>query len=152
MENIQGIHLLARTDKLNRLINNRTDRQSGTTTGITIQLRKYDAVEVQPLIKFPRGIHGILTRHGIYHEQGLIRLDSALDSGDLVHHLLIDSQTTGGIHDHDVIAFSPCLADSVHSDLHRILILQFHVYRNTYLFSDYTQLLDSCRTIHVASG
>ena len=113
MEHIKCLHLLARTDELNRLIDYRADRQRRTTAGIAVEFRQYHSVEIQTIVELLGGVHSVLTGHGIDHEQGLARRDSLLDSRYLLHHLLIHSQTTGRIDDHDVIAELSCLRDSV---------------------------------------
>ena len=150
MEDIQRIHLFARSDKFDRLVDHRTDRKGGSTTCITVQLGQHHAVKIETFVEFLRRVDCILSGHGVDHEQGFIRLDSTLDCGDLFHHLLVDSQTTGGIDNHDIVAFCTCFADRVHRDLHRILVFEFHINRHSYLFADHAQLLDSGRTIHVA--
>ena len=151
MEDIQSIHLFARSDELDRFVDHRSDRKSGTTASITIQLSQYHTVKIEAFVEFFRRINCILSGHGINHKQGFIRLDSTLDRSDLFHHLLIDCQTAGSIDNHDIITFRTCFADRVHRDLHRILVFQFHIDRHSDLFTDYAQLLDSGRTIHVTS-
>ena len=123
MEHIQGIHLLACTYELDRLIHDRTDRERRTTTGITIQLGQYHTVEIQTLVELTRRIHRILTRHRIHHEEGLFRLDSRLDRSDLLHHLLIYRQTTRRIDNHHVIALGFGMLNRMLRDLYRVLAL-----------------------------
>ena len=151
MEDIQSIHLFARSDELDRFVDHRSDRKSGTTASITVELRQDNTVKIETLVEFFRRVDSILPSHGIDHEQGFIRLNSTLDRSDLFHHLLVNSQTTSGIDNHDIVAFRTCFANRVHRNLHRILVFQFHINRYSNLFADHTQLLDSGRTIHVTS-
>ena len=49
-----------------------------------------------------RGVDRVLSGHGIDDHEDLVRLDSGLDRLGLVHHLLVDMQTSGRVDDHDV--------------------------------------------------
>ena len=150
MEHVQGLHLLTRADKLDRLRHHGTDREGGTTTGITVELRQDNAVEIQAFVELFGRVDGILTGHRIHDKQGLGGVDGSLDGGNLLHHLLIDSQTTGGIDDHDIVALGFGLLDCMDRNVHRILAVQLHIDGYPHLFADHAQLLDSGRTIDVA--
>ena len=150
MEHVDSLHLLARTDELDWFRHHRTDREGSTTTGITIELRQYDTIEIESVVEFLRSIHGILTRHGVYHKERLIGVDGLLQIRDLIHHLLIDSQTTCGIDDDNGIALLLGLTDSILGDFYHILIAFLRVDVNTNRSTNHLQLFDSCRTIDVA--
>ena len=161
MKDIQRLHLLARTDILNRFVNDRTNRKRCTSTCITVQFGQYHTIEIETVIELLGGIHRILTGHGIYHKQGLRGFYRSLDRRNLLHHLLIDCQTTRRIHDHHVIPVRPCFFDRVLRDLHRITTIKrlgrvtikqstISEYLRPDLFTQYTQLLDSRRTIYIA--
>ena len=151
MELVNSIQLLAGTHELDRLVHHGTDRQGGTTTGITIQLGQYDTVEIQTFVELTGGIHGILTGHGIYNKQCFIRIDGVLDGLDFIHHLLIDGQTTGGIDNHQVISFCLGFLDGMQSNLNRILTIQLTINRYLHLLTQHLQLFDSGRTVYVTS-
>ena len=80
-----------------------------------------------------------------------MRLYGFLDGRYLVHHFLINGQTTGGIDDDDVFALSLGVLDSILRNLHRILVAFLAIDFNLNLLTQHLQLLDSCGTIHVAS-
>ncbi len=151
MEHIEGIHLLTDTDELDGLLHHRTDSESRTTTGVAVQLGQHHAVEVQAVVEGLGRVHGILTRHGIDHKQGLMRMHRFLDVGDFVHHLLINGQTTSGIDDDDILALTLSVLDGVLRNLYWILVAFLAIDFNLNLLTQHLQLLDSSRTIHVAS-
>ena len=152
MEYIQGFQFLARSDKLDRFVYNRTNRQSGTTASITVQFRQYNPVKIQAVIKLLRCVHGILSGHGIHHEKGFFRFNRFFDCRNLVHHLLVDSKTSGSIDDNHVFSGSSSFFHGVLGNLHGIVISHFAVYRHPNLLSQHFQLLDSSRTVHVAGN
>ena len=149
MELIYCIQFLTGTHEHNRLIHYRTDRQGRTTTGITIQLGQYHTGEIQTFIKLTSCIYRILSGHGIYHKQRSIRIDSLLDSFNLVHHLFIYSQTSGSIDNYQVIPFCFRFLNGIQGNLYRIFAVQFAIYRNFYLLAEHFQLLNCSRTIYV---
>ena len=63
MELVDSFQLLTSTYKLNRLVHHRTDRQSCTTTSVTIQFGQYNARKVQTVIELFCRINSILTGH-----------------------------------------------------------------------------------------
>ncbi len=151
VELVNSIQFFTGTHKLDRLVHNSTDRKGGTTTGITVQLGQHYTVKVQTFIKLTGCIHRILTGHGIDHKQCFIRIDRFLDRLNLIHHLLVDSQTTGCIDNDQIITFRLRFMNSVQCYLHRILAVQFAIYRNFDLLSQDPQLFDSSGTINVTS-
>ena len=150
MEHVDSFHLLARTNELDGFGHHRTDTQGSTTTGISIELREYHTVEIQTVVELLRRIHSILTGHGVHHKQGLVRLDGLFQVRDLLHHLLIDSQSTGSIDDDDGIALLLRLADGVLGDLYHVLIAFLRIDIHTDGLAHHLQLLDGSRTVHVA--
>ena len=48
------------------------------------------------------GVHRILTGHGVHHQEGFRRGEGFADFPQLLHHVFIDVETAGGIHDHHV--------------------------------------------------
>ena len=78
-------------------------------------------------------------------------MHSFLDVGDFVHHLLVNGQTAGGIDDDDVLALRLGVLDGVLRNLHRVLVALFAIDLHLDLLAQHLQLLDSGRTIDVAS-
>ena len=127
MEHVDGLHLLACTHKLDGFGDDGTDREGSTTTGVTIELGQHHTIEVETIVELLGRIHSILTCHRVDHEQRLVRIDGLLQVGNLVHHLLIDSQTTCGIDDDDIITLLLGLADGVLRNLNHILVTIFGI-------------------------
>ncbi len=150
MEHVDGLHLLARTHKLDGLGDHGADGEGGTATGVAVELGEHHAVEVEPVVELLGGVHGILTRHGVDHEQRLVGLDGLLQVGNLVHHLLIDGQTAGGIDDDHVIVFLLGLADGVLGNLHHVLVAVLGIDIDAHRLGHDLQLLNGGRTIDVA--
>src|SRR5690606_39290571 len=86
------------------------------------------------------GVYGILSGHGIYYEKRFVRLYGLMNVGNFVHHLLIDSQTSGCIDDDYVEAIRFGMFDSILSNFNSIFVFRFRIYFNTDLFSDHMQL------------
>ena len=122
MEGIDGLHLLARTDKLDGLRHHRANRKGSTAAGITVELGQHHAVEVQAVVEFLGGVHGILTGHRVHHEERLVGIHGLLQRSDLVHHLLIHGQTTGGIDDDHVVILSLGFAESILRNGNHVLV------------------------------
>ena len=149
MEDLQGIHLLAARDELQRLIDYRTDRDGGTTSRIAIELREHHAVEVEAVVELLGRVYGILTRHRIHDEEGLRGVYGSLDGGNLLHHRLVHSQTTGRIDDNHIVGFLTCVLDSVLGDLDGVHVALLGVDLDTHLLTQDLELVDSSRTIDV---
>ena len=145
MEHVDSLHLLARSDKLDGLGHYRTDGESGTATGITVQLRKHDSVKIETVVEFLGCVDGILTRHGVDDEERVVRMYGLLQRSDLIHHLLVDGQTAGGIDDHHIVTLGFCFLYGVKGDLVDVLLTLFRIDRYADLLTDYPQLLDSGR-------
>ncbi len=151
MEKIECVELFACTDKFDWLCDHSTDRKRSTTSGITVEFGEHNAVKIETVIEFLCRIDCVLTCHGVHHEKSLLRFDSFLDGRDFLHHLFVDSKTACGIDDYKVIMVGLGMADCIFSNLDRVLVAVFGVNRDIDLFGKNFQLVDSSRTIYVAS-
>ena len=149
MEHVNGLHLLARTYKLDRFGDHSAYGESCTTTGIAVKFGQHHAVEVQTIVELLGCVDSILTRHGVNHEQCLVRTDRLLQGCYLVHHLLVNSQTACGIDDDHIIVLGLCLANSVVGNLNHILVVWLRVDGYAHTLAHHVELLDSSRTIDV---
>ena len=152
MEHIDGLHLLTSTHKLDGLGDNGTDTQSGTTTGVTVKLGQYHAIEVETVVELLGSVHCVLTRHRVDNKQRLVGLYGFLQGSNLVHHLLVDSQTTSGIDDDNIIILGLGLADGIVGNLDYILVVGLRINGNTHALANHVQLLDGSRTVNVAGN
>lgn len=89
---------MVRGEAIDRFAGHMAHRQRGPATGITIELGQHHPGQGQGLVERTRGIDGILTQHGVNHEQGFDGVQRGMQSLDLGHHLFVDGQPTGGIH------------------------------------------------------
>ena len=137
MEHVEGFELLASTHKHDGLVYYGADREGSTTTGVTIELGEYHTVKVEAVVKLLGSVHGILTGHGIHHEEGLLWVDSLLDGCYLLHHLLIYCQTTSGINDDNIIAIYLGLLDRFLSFDYRVSLAFSSIYFGINLLTQY---------------
>ena len=151
IEHVECVHLLTDTDKLDRLLHHGADGQGSTTAGVAVQLGKHHTIEVEAIVEGLSGIHGILTRHGIDHKQGLMRMHGFFNLGNLVHHLLVNSQTASGIDDDYALVLGLGVLDGMLCNLHGILVAVFAINLHFHLLAQDLQLVNSSRTIHVTS-
>ena len=149
VERLQGIGLLAHTDKLDRLAGKVANRESGTTAGITIRLGQNHTGERQGFIEGLGRIGGILTGHGIDHEQGFHRADGPVQALYLTHHVFIDMESTGGIDDQHIHVATTGFFQGAVGDIHRVLIAGGGEEVGLHLPRQGFQLLDRRRAIHV---
>ena len=127
MKHLQRVHLFARTDEFQRFVDHRTDRNRRAAAGIAVEFGKHYAVEIEPVIELPGGIHRILTGHRIDYEQDFARRNGLFDRSDLLHHLLVDRQTPRRIDDYRIDVIGPRVFNGIFGDLHRILATLFGI-------------------------
>ena len=151
MEDVDSFHLLTRTDEFDRLRDHGTDREGGTTAGIAIELCEHHAIEIEAVIELLSGVDRILTGHGVDDKQCLIGMDMLFERRDLIHHLLIDSQTAGGIDNDDIVTFGFGLSDSMVGNLIDVFVLGLTVHRHADTVAHDLQLVDGSRTIDITS-
>ena len=152
MEHIEGFHLLARTDELDWFLHHRADTERSTSAGVAVEFGKDNAIEIQTVVERFGGVHSILAGHGINHEQSFLRLDSLFDSGNLGHHLLVNSETTGRIDDHNIVAIDLSLSDGFLGFLNGIAYLFARENLGINLLAKNAQLFDSSGTIDVVGN
>src|SRR5690606_8912021 len=149
MKYIEGVHGFSRANKLDWFPHGVFDGQSSSPARVTIQLSQYYPVVVDDIVKGFVRIDCILPCHRIHYKYGFVWLNRLVDVGDLIHHRLIDSQSSGGIDDYyiEIIGFG--VFNTFYRDIHRILMVFNckHMYLN--LFTDDLQLIDSCWPVHV---
>ena len=151
VEQVDGFHLLARTNKLDGLGHHRADTQCGTAAGVAVELGQHHTVEIEAVVEGLGRVDGILSRHGVDDKQGLVGTNMILQTFYLGHHLLVHCQASGGIDEHCVVAFRLGLLEGVVCYLVDVLVVVLSIDGHVYLASHHAQLLDGGRTIHVAT-
>ncbi len=150
MEQVEGIHLFANPHKLNGLLYHRPDGKGSPATGVAIQFGEHHAVEIEPVVKSFSRIHGILTGHSVHHKKGFSGVYRLFDGRNLVHHLLVHSQTACCVDDNHIFVVFTGVLNGIFGNFNRIFVLLFGVYFHAHLFTQYFQLLNGCRTVHIA--
>ena len=150
VELVDGLHLFARTDEFDGLVHHRADGEGRAAAGVAVQFGEHHAVEVQPVVELLCRVHGVLSRHGVHHEERFVRLYGVLDGGDFLHHLFVHGQSSGGVDDDYVVAFGLGLLDGILRDGHGVLAVRFAVYGYADLFAQHFQLFDGGGAVDVA--
>ena len=150
MENVKRFHLFARSDKENGLINHVTNGKGSTTAGVAVKFCQHNSFEVEAVVELFGGVHGVLSGHGINHEERVVGLNRSLDGGDFVHQFLIDGEASGGIDDDGVIAFRLGFVNAFKSNLDGVFFLAVHIHLHANLLTEHLELVNGGGTIDVA--
>ena len=151
IKGFQGIGFLAHTQKFNGLAGNVLDREGRTTAGVRIRLGQHHTGQRQRLTEGLGGVRRILTGHGINHEQGLNRLDGAVQLLDFRHHGFINREATGGIDDQHVMEPQLRLSQRRIGNIHRLLGIGAGEEGCAYFSGEGFKLLDGRRTVNVGA-
>ncbi len=149
VERIERFALLAHTDELDRLAGDGAHRQRGTATGVAVDLGQDHTGQRQRIAEGLGRVGGVLTGHGVDHEQGFNRVDRSVQRLDLAHHLFVDVQTTGGVDDDHVDEFQFGFFNSRIGDVDRLLAQVGREERHADVVGQGFQLLDRGRTVNV---
>ena len=102
MERLQRLHLLASADELDRLTAHLADREGRTAAGITVQFGENCSSDAHLIVEGTGELGCLLANHRIHHQQHLIGLHGGTDPHHLLHHLGVDLETAGGVHQEGV--------------------------------------------------
>ena len=102
MKWFQRIVFFAHADELDRLSGHLANGERGPAASVAIHLCKHNAGERELLMELVGRADGILSSHGISHEQNLLRIEQALERLHFVHQLIVDMQAPGSIHDEHI--------------------------------------------------
>ncbi len=152
MERVEVVQLLAVRREHDRLAGDLPDGQGRTTAGVTVELGEDHAVEADAVAEGLGGVDGVLTDHGVDDEQDLVGADRVPDVRGLLHHLGVDTEAAGGVHDHDVVDLGLGEVDGVLGDLHRVadaVARLRRVHRDTGALGDDAQLVDGVGALEV---
>ena len=149
MEHIQIIQLFASALKLDGLAGNGQHGKRCTAAGIAIGLGEDDAIHAHRLVEGLSHVDGILTGHGVHHQQGLVHGNGGLDVHQLLHQHFIDLQAACGIQNHDVVAVVLGVCQRLTGDLRRLCAGQGE-HRRTGLFAHHLQLVNSSGAVDIA--
>ena len=97
-------------------------------------------------------VHRVLARHGVHHQQYLVRGDGLADVGYLVHQLFVQLLAAGGIHDQVVVAVGFGVVQGLLRYIHRGDLVPQGEHGHADLLAQDLQLAYGGRTVHVAGG
>ncbi len=123
--------------------------ERGAAAGVAVELGQDDAAQLERVVERLGGGDGVLTDHGVDHQERVVRLRRRRDVTDLLHELGVDGEAARGVDDADVPAEPPRFfhpgpraADGIgrlREDGHADLV------------SEHAQLLDSRRALQVGA-
>ena len=93
----------------------------------------------------------LLADHGVHHKQDLMGVGGGTDAYHFGHHLLVDLQATGGVHQDRVKAFIPGLAHTCCGNRLRPFIRAKAEHVHAYLAAQGMQLVNGRRAIYIGS-
>lgn len=151
IERLKRIGFLAHAHKLDGLAGHLTHRKRATATASPSSLEiitpsksvRSANVETTLTISWPG--------HGVDDHQHLVGLDGLLDVDGLLHHLLVDLKTSGGIDDDHVTQVVDGLLDGALGDVDRVLAVTAED-RHADLATERGKLVGSSGTVDVARG
>ncbi len=158
MKRLQRIVLLTHADELDGLPRHLPDGKRRAAAGIAVHLGEDDAGERKLFVELIGGAHCVLPGHSVGDEQNLRWIQQLFQRLHLVHQVVVDVQTAGGVDDQHVAAGNDSLpARFFHQALHRLGELRGGVRLAHFAFVDLRlyrlrhnfQLLARRRTVHV---
>jgi hypothetical protein len=88
------------------------DAIDSAAAGVAVELGQHHAVVAHAVEERLRGVDSVLADHRVDHEEDLVRRHGVADVRGLLHHLRVDAQSAGGVHDHHVVQGAPGLLDA----------------------------------------
>ncbi len=117
IERFQRVELLAHAHEFKGLTGDVADRNCAAAAGVAVHLGQDYAGDAEALVEFIGGFDGILSGHGVGHEQNLHRVELFLELLQLHHQVVIDMEAAGRVHQQNVAspidAFPACRACQV---------------------------------------
>ena len=102
MKRLKRVILFADADEFDRLTSDLPDRQRRATACVTVHLRKHHSSEREFFVELVRRADGVLPGHRVSDEQNLLRTKQPLQRLHLVHELVVDMETAGGVHNQNI--------------------------------------------------
>ena len=109
VEGLQGLHLFAGADELDRGAAHLADREGGAAAAVAIELGQHGAGEADLVVEGAGEFGRLLADHRIHHQQHLVRGHGAADPHHLLHHREVDLEAASRVDNHGVEAFFAAL-------------------------------------------
>ena len=152
MKNFQLGKLFAHADEFDRSAGNSFDGKSGTAAGIAVHLRENNARDAQFFIEGLCDVDGVLTGHGIGHEEDFLGVHGGLQVGKLLHEDFVHVQPAGRIKNHDRGLFCLCLLERLPCDVHGVHVDCGRVVGHAQFLGEDDQLIDGSGTVDVSGN
>ena len=98
VERLKGVEPLAHADELDGLAGYLPHRQSRPAAGVAVRLGEHHTAQRQAVVEGFGGVGGVLSGHGIHHEQGLDGFQALMQQFDFIHHRLVDGEAACRVH------------------------------------------------------
>jgi hypothetical protein len=102
LEDVEVVDLLADAREEDGAAGDGLEGERGTAARVAVELREDDAGERELLVEGFRRVHGVLAGHRVDDEDRVRRADGGGDLDDLLHHLGVDVEATGGVEEDEV--------------------------------------------------
>ena len=104
MKRLKRVVFFTDADKLDRLPGDLPNGKRRAAAGVAVHFGQHHAGKRQLLMELLGGTDGILSGHGVGHEQDFLGIEQPLERLHFVHEFIVNMQAAGGIHDHHVTA------------------------------------------------
>ena len=148
-ERLERVQRLARADVLDRRLRRGVDRERRAAAGVAVHLRQHHAGDAEGVVEPLRDADGVLPRHPVGHEEGLVGRHRGLERPQLAHHLLVDLRPAGGVHQHRPRPGVQRRLDAPPHDAHHVLRTRLRVDADARLGREQDQLVHRRRAVHV---
>ena len=104
MEGLKRVVFFADADELDGLAGDLADGDRRAAASVAVHLGEDDAGKRELLVEFVCRVDGVLSSHRIGDEQNFLRIEQPFERLHLLHELVVDVETAGGIDDKHVAA------------------------------------------------
>src|SRR6185436_12674858 len=104
VEHLEVVEVLAAADEGNRHAHHRHHRERRAAAGVAIELGEHHAGDTYAAVELAGALDRVLPRHRVGDVEEVGGLHGLLDLLELVHQVVVDVQTTRGVHDYRVEA------------------------------------------------
>ena len=149
MKRLQILDLFTGADEFDRLASHFANGEGGPAPGIAVHFGEDDPGESQPFVEAVGGFHRVLPQHAVGDEENLVRCGGVLDALQFAHHLFVDTQAAGRIHDDDAAVGVPSFHHPLQADVDRVAPRRLAVHGHLDGRPECLQLVDGCGPVHV---
>mmetsp|Transcript_7125 Transcript_7125/g.14853 ORF Transcript_7125/g.14853 Transcript_7125/m.14853 type:complete len:613 (-) Transcript_7125:9-1847(-) len=149
VEGLEVLHLLARPDEFDGPPRDSPDGHGRTPPAVAVEFREDRPREAHRGVEGGRQRGRLLSRHGVHHEQRLVRRDRGLDVFELPHEVRVDDLAARRVDEHRVVPLRGRLGHRRHADLDGVRVRAHVEHVHAHLLPQYFQLGDGGRPVHI---